>query len=88
MEVNLSNGRTYLRSQLSMTLFERILNDQGLPVNFDLSVYGVVKPHSVRLIEKRFGRWLRYHQPSMFEEQYRVWARGREQVLREASDGS
>lgn len=85
MEESTPDRGTYLRSRLSKTAFERELNDQGMPENFDLSIYGIIKDHHIRGIKQRFGSWLRSNQFPLFEEKYLVWVSQKE---REVKGGS
>ena len=85
MECMTSDKRTYLKSRLSKTAFERELNDQGLPEGFDLSIYGITKDHHVKGIKSRFGSWLRYNQSPMFEERYLEWVIQKEKEIKDGS---
>ena len=65
-------GVTCNTSLTSKMTFERHLNDQCPPENFNFINSGITEDWIER-IKKRYGRWLRYHRPIEFKELYSAW---------------
>lgn len=66
-----------LKSKMS---FERYLNDQGAPNDFNFNDFGITKPWDITRIKKRFGRWVRYNQPILFDKLYSDWLKGKPKI--------
>lgn len=73
-------GVTCSNSLTSKMTFERFLNDQGAPNDFNFIDFGITKPWDITRIKKRFGRWVRYNQPILFDKLYSDWLKGKPKI--------
>lgn len=82
MEEQKMGNITFLRSVTSKMTFERYLNDQGAPKNFDFSKYNITKDFEITRVKRKFGRWLRYNHTPLFDKMYANWVKQKKKELK------